>query len=84
MLKKLVEAVKEEMKDGVPATVPEGRRQWAAQIADWKRDFPLRYDESDDVIKPQYVIQELSNLTQGEAFGRTLALFNRALASLGG
>ena len=31
------------------------------------RHQPLRYDWSDDVIKPQYVIQEISNLTRGEA-----------------
>jgi acetolactate synthase-1/2/3 large subunit len=68
VLRRLVEAVREELKDGVPAAVTEGRRQWAAQIAEWKRDFPLRYDWDDEVIKPQYVIQELSNLTQGEAY----------------
>jgi acetolactate synthase-1/2/3 large subunit len=67
VLRRLVEAVREELKDGPSAAVAEGRRQWAAQIADWKRDFPLRYDWDDEVIKPQYVIQELSNLTQGEA-----------------
>jgi acetolactate synthase-1/2/3 large subunit len=67
VLAKLVEAVRQEMKD-VPAAVGEARRQWAAQIAAWKRDVPLTYEWSDEVIKPQYVIQELSNLTQGEAF----------------
>jgi len=68
VLAKLVEAVKEEMKDGVTAAVAEVRKQWAAQVASWKHDFPLRYDWSDEVIKPQYVIQEISNATQGEAF----------------
>ena len=68
VLGKLVEAVRQELKDGVPAGVSEARRQWAAQIASWKQDFPLRYDWSDEVIKPQYVIQEISNLTHGEAF----------------
>ena len=68
VLGKLVEAVRQEMKDGIPAGVAEARRQWAAQIAAWKRDVPLSYEWSDEVIKPQYVIQELSNLTQGEAF----------------
>ena len=68
VLGKLVEAVRQELKDGVPAGVSEARRQWAAQITSWKQDFPLRYDWSDEVIKPQYVIQEISNLTHGEAF----------------
>src|SRR5437899_5771342 len=68
VLTKLVEAVKEEMKDGVTAAVAEVRKQWAAQVASWKHDYPLGYDWSDEVIKPQYVIQEISNLTQGEAF----------------
>jgi len=68
VLGKLVEAVRQELKDGVPAGVGEARRQWAAQIASWKHDFPLSYEWSDEVIKPQYVIQEISNLTQGDAF----------------
>src|SRR5205814_316413 len=64
-LREFVEAVREEMKttgDG-----REGRRPWHAQIAEWKKTQPLRYDWDDDVIKPQYVIQEISNLTRGEA-----------------
>jgi acetolactate synthase-1/2/3 large subunit len=68
VLAKLVEAVREELKDGVPAGIGEARRQWAAQVASWKRDFPLSYEWSDEVVKPQYVIQEISNLTQGDAF----------------
>jgi len=68
VLAKLLEAVREELKKEPPAEVREGRRKWAQQIAEWKRDFPFRYDWNDDVIKPQYVIQELSNLTHGDAF----------------
>src|SRR5207237_953674 len=66
-LVKLVEAVREEMKTYPQGAVKEARRQWAEQIAEWKRDQPLRYEWSDDVIKPQYVIEEISNLTNGEA-----------------
>jgi acetolactate synthase-1/2/3 large subunit len=68
VLGKLVEAVRQEMQEGVPAGIGESRRQWAAQIAAWKHDFPLSYDWSEEVIKPQYVIQEISNLTGGDAF----------------
>ncbi|MBF8287241.1 MAG: acetolactate synthase [Candidatus Rokubacteria bacterium] len=67
VLGKLVEAVREEMKTYPQGAVKEARRQWAEQVADWKRDQPLRYEWSDDVIKPQYVIEEISNLTNGEA-----------------
>ena len=68
VLRKLVDAVRDELKGDWPSGVLEARRQWMAQIADWKREHPLSYAWSDEVIKPQYVIQELSNLTQGEAF----------------
>ena len=68
VLGKLLEAVREELKQEIPAAVREGRQQWAQQVAEWKRDFPFRYDWDDDVIKPQYVMQEISNLTNGDAF----------------
>jgi acetolactate synthase I/II/III large subunit len=68
VLGKLLEAVREELKQEVPANVREARAQWAERVAGWKRDFPFRYDWDDDVIKPQYVMQEISNLTNGEAF----------------
>jgi len=67
VLAKLVEAVREEMKTYPQGAVKEARRQWAEQIAEWKRAEPLRYEWSDEIIKPQYVIEEISNLTNGEA-----------------
>jgi len=68
VLKALVEAVREELKSEVPSAVKDARREWRDQIADWRAKFPLRYDWDDDVIKPQYVIEEISKQTQGEAF----------------
>jgi acetolactate synthase-1/2/3 large subunit len=67
VLAKLVGAVREEMKSYPQGAVKEARHQWMEQIAEWKRAEPLRYEWSDDVIKPQYVIEEISNLTNGEA-----------------
>jgi acetolactate synthase I/II/III large subunit len=64
VLRALIEAVKQEKDDG---GVREARKAWHDQIADWKTAQPLRYEWSDDVIKPQYVIQEISNITRGEA-----------------
>ncbi|MGH7278113.1 MAG: thiamine pyrophosphate-dependent enzyme, partial [Candidatus Rokuibacteriota bacterium] len=68
VLARLLEAVREELREAASPELADFRRQWAEQIARWKRDYPFRYDWSDDVIKPQYVMQEISNLTGGEAF----------------
>jgi acetolactate synthase-1/2/3 large subunit len=68
VLRALVEATREELGQDLPAGVKDGRREWAGRIAEWREKFPLSYEWSDDVIKPQYVIQELSNLTHGEAY----------------
>jgi acetolactate synthase-1/2/3 large subunit len=68
VLRALIEAVREESREDVPAAVRDGRAQWAGQIAEWRAKFPFRYDWDDDVIKPQFVIEQLSKLTQGEAF----------------
>ncbi|MEK7878345.1 MAG: biosynthetic-type acetolactate synthase large subunit, partial [candidate division NC10 bacterium] len=67
VLAKLLEVIKEELREDVPSITREARKQWHAQIAEWKAKFPLRYDWDDEVIKPQHVIQEISNLTNGEA-----------------
>ncbi len=45
-----------------------GKRQpWMKQIEDWKKEHPLSYDQGDKIIKPQYVIDKIYELTQGDA-----------------
>jgi acetolactate synthase I/II/III large subunit len=68
VLRALVDAVREEMREDVPHAVKEARGQWSDQIVQWREKFPLRYDWDDDVIKPQYVVEQISKYTQGEAF----------------
>ena len=68
VLRALVDAVREELGADGGAAAREAKKPWHGQIAEWKAKFPLRYDWSDDVVKPQYVIEELSRLTGGEAF----------------
>jgi acetolactate synthase-1/2/3 large subunit len=43
------------------------RQTWLEQIAEWKRAYPLCYDFDERVIKPQWVIEEIARITQGEA-----------------
>ncbi len=46
---------------------PRERRAWFEKINEWKQTYPLHYDREADTIKPQYVIEEISRQTAGEA-----------------
>jgi acetolactate synthase-1/2/3 large subunit len=68
VLRALLEAVREEVA-GEPVSVgQQARKQWLAQVAEWRRSHPLAFEWDDNTIKPQYVMQEISNLTRGEAY----------------
>ena len=43
------------------------RKSWLKQIDAWREERPLTYEQSDDVIKPQFVIEKLYELTGGDA-----------------
>ncbi|HIQ49278.1 MAG TPA: biosynthetic-type acetolactate synthase large subunit [Aquifex aeolicus] len=64
VLRKLIEELK---KKGAKIIYPEERKKWLEQIEQWKKLHPLTYRNSDKVIKPQYVIEELWKATNGEA-----------------
>ena len=46
--------------------IGEKREPWLRQISDWKATTPLAYKQ-EEIIKPQYVIDTLYDLTGGEA-----------------
>jgi len=39
-------------------------REWFCQIEEWRKSNPLTYCRSDEVIKPQFVIEKLCDLTR--------------------
>jgi acetolactate synthase-1/2/3 large subunit len=41
---------------------------WWAQINEWRKKDCLKYDEASQIVKPQYVVQKLWELTGGDAF----------------
>jgi acetolactate synthase-1/2/3 large subunit len=50
------------------ASAPSARlAPWWEQIGEWKKFAPLSYQNSDQVIKPQSLCQELHRLTNGDA-----------------
>ncbi len=42
-------------------------REWQSHIATWRERHPMAYQPSDTVIKPQYVIQKLRELSNDDA-----------------
>jgi acetolactate synthase I/II/III large subunit len=41
---------------------------WWEQINEWRKKDCLKYDEASQIVKPQYVVQKLWELTGGDAF----------------
>ncbi|MFH1156269.1 MAG: biosynthetic-type acetolactate synthase large subunit [Pseudomonadota bacterium] len=50
-----------------PESIRADREPWLNRIQEWKATTPLRYNQNDTVIKPQYVIERLHELTRGQA-----------------
>jgi acetolactate synthase-1/2/3 large subunit len=46
-------------------------QDWHAQIQRWKERYPLDFQDTEDVIQPQYVIQLLNEITRGGAIVTT-------------
>ncbi len=49
-----------------PSAAPGDWRDWHQQIDEWRASEPMTYDQRDDLILPQYVIEKFSELTKGE------------------
>ncbi len=61
LVKKLVEAG-DEVDELVAATVP-----WREELAAWKKKHPMSYKPSSSIIKPQFVIEKIRELTEDDA-----------------
>jgi acetolactate synthase-1/2/3 large subunit len=49
-----------------PLLQPGDYRDWHAQVDSWRASDPMAYDQRDDAILPQYVLDTFSKLTGGE------------------
>ncbi len=43
------------------------RPGWLEQIEEWKKKFPTKYAQDDEGLAPQYVVEQIYELTQGKA-----------------
>ncbi len=66
-VKKVLAVMNRVMKDEVKEQWREVRKSWMKQIDAWKEERPLSYDKESDIIKPQYVIEKINELTKGDA-----------------
>jgi acetolactate synthase-1/2/3 large subunit len=57
--------------DGNAAEVKAWRAPWLKQINEWKKAHPLTYKQDDKVIKPQFVIERLFELSKHNAIVAT-------------
>jgi len=60
---------------------PKPKTEWHERIEGWKREFPLKYEPSEEVIKPQFVVEKIYELTGGEAIITTEVGQNQMWAS---
>jgi acetolactate synthase-1/2/3 large subunit len=63
VLKDLLKALKELKEQQWDAV----RNAWLKQIEAWKKERPLSYQHVKNVIKPEYVVEKIYEITKGEA-----------------
>ena len=63
-LARLVEVLK---KTGRSVKSKEMLKNWHASITAWRNEQRLRFDRTSETIKPQYVVEKLYEITQGQA-----------------
>ena len=61
ILKKLIGLLKKEKKNW-----KKDNQEWLNQVEEWKVTHPLSYKQGKNVIKPQYVIEQIHEVTKGE------------------
>ncbi len=66
-VKRVLTVLNKVLKEEVKEQWDEVRRIWLKQIDAWKKERPLTYTYSDEVIKPQFVVEKIYELTKGDA-----------------
>jgi len=67
-LKEVLQEMTAQLKVSGPLKNDSKLAAWWEQINEWRKKDCLKYDESSQIVKPQYVVQKLWELTGGDAF----------------
>ncbi len=65
-LRALIAEVKRQGQNGHPPA-PQARALWLRRIGAWRREHPLTYDKYSSTVKPQYVLETISDCAQDGA-----------------
>ena len=66
-VKHVLTSLNQALKEEVQEQWDQVRKSWLKQIAAWKKERPMSYTYSDDIIKPQFVVEKIYELTKGNA-----------------
>ncbi len=66
-VKKVLAVMNKMLKEEVKEQWGEVRKAWLKQIGAWRAERPMTYTYSDEVIKPQFVVEKIYELTKGDA-----------------
>jgi acetolactate synthase-1/2/3 large subunit len=66
-VKRVLTALNRVLKDEIKEQWDEVRKAWLRQIDAWRKERPMTYTYSDEVIKPQFVVEKIHEITKGDA-----------------
>lgn len=66
-VKKVLTVMNKVLKEEVKEQWGEVRKAWLKQIGAWRSERPQSYTYSDEIIKPQFVVEKIYELTKGDA-----------------
>ena len=66
-LKEVLQEMTAQLKAAGPRKNDAKLAAWWEQINEWRKKDCLKYDEQSQIVKPQYVVQKLWELTKGDA-----------------
>jgi acetolactate synthase-1/2/3 large subunit len=66
-VKRVLTVMNKVLKEEVKEQWGEVRKVWLKQMEDWKAERPMTYTWSDELIKPQFVVEKIYELTKGDA-----------------
>ncbi|MEW6163036.1 MAG: biosynthetic-type acetolactate synthase large subunit [Nitrospirota bacterium] len=66
-VKRVLTVLNKILKEDVKEQWGEVRKAWSRQVDEWRKERPLTYTFSNEVIKPQFVIEKIYELAKGDA-----------------